>query len=71
MTTRNVKKRKHKDRKIKPNRNKTFKKFVLYNIPCILMGFARYYKYCHNIYQIITGYILGLIIAIINNKISN
>ncbi len=29
MTTRNVKKRKHKDRKIKPNRNKTFK-----NINC-------------------------------------
>ena len=51
------------------NKNKTFNNFILYNIPCILMGFARYYKNCHNIYQIITGYILGLIIALINNKI--
>ena len=48
------------------NKNKTFKYFILYNIPCILMGFARYYKKCHNIYQIITGYILGLIVALIN-----
>tara|TARA_B100001093_G_C26494525_1_gene870521 strand:+ start:244 stop:753 length:510 start_codon:yes stop_codon:yes gene_type:complete len=29
----------------------------------IIMGFARYYKYCHNIYQIVAGWLLGIGVA--------
>uniref|UniRef100_A0A6C0BS88 Phosphatidic acid phosphatase type 2/haloperoxidase domain-containing protein n=1 Tax=viral metagenome TaxID=1070528 RepID=A0A6C0BS88_9ZZZZ len=28
-----------------------------------IMGIARYFKYCHNIYQIIAGWILGFLVA--------
>lgn len=35
----------------------------------VLMGFARWYKRCHNIYQIIGGFIVGLIFAIVLDKI--
>ena len=40
--------------------NKTFLK---YNLFPIVMGLARYMKSCHNIYQIIAGYLLGLGVA--------
>ena len=35
----------------------------------ILMGWARYYKNCHNIFQIIGGIILGCILAKLTHKI--
>jgi membrane-associated phospholipid phosphatase len=46
------------------NINKLFY-FILFNIPVLLMGVSRYYKKCHNILQIIGGYVLGVIISII------
>lgn len=36
------------------------KTFLLYSIPSILMAIARYMKSCHNMAQIIAGYLLGL-----------
>lgn len=34
-----------------------------------IMGFARWYKRCHNIYQIIGGFIVGVIFAVVLDKI--
>lgn len=48
----------------------TFKDIVLYNIPCVLVGIGRYYKKCHNIIQIVSGYLLGLGIAFADKKIT-
>jgi membrane-associated phospholipid phosphatase len=42
---------------------------IIYNIPCLLVAIGRYYKNCHNIVQIIAGYLLGLVIAFINSKL--
>lgn len=42
-----------------------WKYIILYNIPCLLVAYARYAKSCHNIPQIIAGYLLGLIMAYI------
>lgn len=42
--------------------------FILYNIPCILMAIARYEKKCHNIIQIIVGYLFGLSVSYILKK---
>jgi membrane-associated phospholipid phosphatase len=43
---------------------KCFTNLAIYNIPIILVGIGRYYKYCHNFIQIITGYILGSTLAL-------
>ena len=45
------------------NKNITLKKIILYNIPIFIMGYARIMKGCHNLIQIIAGYILGYSIA--------
>jgi len=46
------------------NNNKyNYKTFFKYNLFPIIMGLARYMKNCHNIYQIVAGYLLGLGIA--------
>ena len=37
--------------------------YILYNFWNIFMGIARYQKKCHNLIQIIGGYIFGLIVA--------
>ena len=37
--------------------------FIIYQIPTILMGIARYRKLCHNIFQIICGALLGYLVA--------
>ena len=41
------------------------KTIFYYNIPVILMGYARIMKGCHNFIQVVAGYILGYILAII------
>ena len=43
--------------------NKNIGNYILYNFWNIFMGYARYNKNCHNLFQIICGYILGLCIA--------
>lgn len=48
--------------------NKTYdlihwKDIILYNIPCVLVAYGRYSKSCHNIIQIVAGYLLGLLMA--------
>ena len=40
--------------------NRDYKTFMLYSIPSILMAIARYMKSCHNLAQILAGYLLGL-----------
>ena len=42
---------------------KKWKIYLLYNIPVILVSIGRLGKKCHNIYQVIGGYILGFIIS--------
>lgn len=43
-------------------------KLLIYHIPSILMGIARYEKKCHNILQIICGMLLGFYVATILHK---
>lgn len=52
---------------LKSNKELTIKNVFLYNIPCILMGIARYNKNCHNVIQIIFGYLLGISFAYLLN----
>lgn len=52
----------------KSKKELTLKNVFLYNIPCILMGIARYNKNCHNLIQIIFGYLLGISFAYLLNK---
>jgi membrane-associated phospholipid phosphatase len=52
---------------LKSNKELTIKNIFLYNIPCILMGIARYNKNCHNLIQIIFGYLLGISFAYLLN----
>ena len=40
-----------------------FTTILLYYGPIVLMGYARIMKGCHNLIQVIAGYILGFIIA--------
>ena len=40
-----------------------WKKFILYNSPIVLMGYARIMKGCHNFIQVISGHLLGYGIA--------
>lgn len=48
---------------------------ILYYIPIILVAISRYAKNCHNIIQILSGYLLGYILAIFfyrnNDSIKN
>jgi len=47
-------------------KNKMNKLFIIPNIVLlILMGWARIYKLCHNVVQVLTGTILGTLIGII------
>lgn len=41
----------------------TVKSFLLYHIPTLLMGIARYMKKCHNVLQITFGAIVGYLVA--------
>jgi membrane-associated phospholipid phosphatase len=41
---------------------------ILYNIPVVLMGYARIMKGCHNLIQVIAGYLLGYCVAYILYK---
>jgi hypothetical protein len=41
---------------------------LYYNIPTILVGFARIQKGCHNFIQVIAGYLLGYYVA---NRLHN
>lgn len=45
------------------NKNKGLYNFIYYNIPTFLVAFARVQKGCHNVIQVIAGYILGYGIA--------
>ena len=45
-----------------------YKTFILYNIPIVLVAYARVMKGCHNIIQVIAGYLLGLGVACLLNK---
>lgn len=42
-----------------------WKYIFAYNFPIILMGYARIMKGCHNLIQVIAGYLLGYIVAYI------
>ena len=41
----------------------TWKSMILYNIPVVLMGYARILKGCHNLIQVVAGYLLGYCVA--------
>jgi len=43
--------------------HKNIGNYILYNFWNIFMGYARYTKNCHNLFQIISGYLLGMGIA--------
>ena len=45
------------------NKDISWKKIALYNMPIFIMGYARIMKGCHNLIQVIAGYILGYGIA--------
>lgn len=45
------------------NKDISLKKIMLYNIPIFIMGYARIMKGCHNLIQVVAGYILGYSIA--------
>lgn len=44
-------------------KQKNLLNYILYNFWNIFMGIARYQKKCHNLIQIIGGYLLGLLVA--------
>lgn len=37
--------------------------YILYRIPILMVAYARIMKRCHNIIQVIAGYILGYVVA--------
>jgi len=46
------------------NGNKNdWKTYLMYNIPIMLMGYARIMKGCHNFIQVVAGYLLGYGVA--------
>ena len=45
-----------------------YKTIILYNIPIVLVAYARVMKGCHNIIQVIAGYLLGLGVACLLKK---
>jgi len=40
-----------------------FKNIILYNIPIMLVAYARIMKGCHNLIQVVAGYLLGYSVA--------
>lgn len=50
---------------LKQCKTKNINNYILYNIWNVFMGYARYSKNCHNIFQIIGGYLFGLMVAVI------
>ena len=50
-------------------RSNNKKYFILYQLPCILMGISRYMKSCHNLTQIFAGYLLGILISFLSFKL--
>jgi len=54
----------------KYSNNINWKYYVYYNFINVLMAYARYSKKCHNIFQILGGYLLGYLIAYKFNYIS-
>ena len=45
------------------NNEKNVYFFLIYHIPTLLMGIARYMKKCHNLLQICAGFIIGVMVA--------
>lgn len=45
------------------NQKYTSENFILYNIPVLLVAIGRYMKGCHNLIQILAGYIVGFSVA--------
>ena len=50
------------------NNTNSWSNIILYNIPVVLMGYARIMKGCHNLIQVIAGYLLGYCVAYILYK---
>lgn len=44
-------------------KNLSFSNCILYNIPILLVAISRYMKGCHNLIQILAGYIIGGLLA--------
>jgi membrane-associated phospholipid phosphatase len=53
------------------NKDVSFKKIILYNVPILIMAYARIMKGCHNLIQVIAGYILGYSIAHLFHSYAN
>ncbi len=45
------------------NKDYSLKAKLYYHIPVVMMASARYMKNCHNVYQIVGGYLLGYGVA--------
>jgi membrane-associated phospholipid phosphatase len=45
------------------NQKYTSENFILYNIPVLLVAIGRYMKGCHNLIQILAGFIVGFSVA--------
>jgi len=41
----------------------TWSSYIRYNFPIVLMGYARIMKGCHNLIQVVAGYLLGYAVA--------
>ncbi len=50
------------------NTDLSYQNIILYNIPILLVAYARVMKGCHNIIQVIAGYILGISVSHILHK---
>lgn len=48
-----------------------WKNIIIYNIPIIIMGYARIMKGCHNLFQVVAGYLLGYGVAFLIHKYEN
>jgi len=56
---------------LRNNNNDNILKKIYYNIPTILVGYARVGKGCHNCIQVIAGYLLGYLVANVLYKYEN
>ena len=56
---------------LRNNNNDNILKKIYYNIPTILVGYARVGKGCHNCIQVIAGYLLGYMVAKLLYKYEN